>query len=239
MLEKFLEYYFTFTTIFFASCKFTEYIDMNYNYKKIGLQNKEEIAKLYKKYYPTVLYNLFVLSAPFIFFTVNFLPIPDYNETSYPHMLGELICTKVLVDATFYTTHRILHTKDLYQFHKKHHEVTNPIGISAIYMSGVDLYFSNLIPITWTPLLVITSSLTYKLWIAISIIITIYMAHGGFKDLSEFHDLHHTYPKCNYGNNMFMDKLFNTIYKNRKLDKATNTKNTTTVKRYKNKVIML
>jgi methylsterol monooxygenase len=49
-------------------------------------------------------------------------------------------------DITFYWTHRLLHTKTLYRFHKQHHEFTGTVGIAAEYAHPIEVVLSNLIP---------------------------------------------------------------------------------------------
>lgn len=194
----------------------TFYLDMYTNITKIGIKDKNEILMLYKKYIPRVAFNLYLASIPFIIFTFRYLSVPSTNpeySLRIPNIIGELLVTKYLTDISFYTTHKILHYPPLYEmFHKKHHEVKNPISIAALYTTVGDMYFANLIPLAWTPLLVITSKFTYDLWIVLSIFMTVSVAHSGFKKLSEFHDIHHKYFKYNYGNGLFMDKLCKTLY---------------------------
>lgn len=219
--EIFVSYYLILVGTYVVASLGTFYYDIYknknaMNYKKIGTINKEEIKELYIYYLPRVSFNLFIGSIPFIYFTVKVLPVPIENtehSLRVSNIIGEICLAKYSMDISFYITHRILHIPPLYEwFHKKHHEVKNPIGISAIYTTIGDLYFANLLPIAWVPLLVITSSLIYKFWVILSILSTVCIAHSGYRDLSEFHDIHHRYFKYNYGNSYFMDKMLGTYY---------------------------
>lgn len=219
--EIFISYYLILVGTYMVSSLVTFYYDIYknkyaMNYKKIGIVNKEEIKGLYIYYLPRVSFNLFIGSIPFIYVTVKCLPVPIENSEEslkLANVVGELFLSKYLMDIGFYITHRILHIPPLYEwFHKTHHEVKNPIGMSALYTTLGDMYFANLLPISWVPLLIISSSLIYKFWAIISIFMTVCIAHSGYRDLSEFHDIHHRYFKYNYGNSYFMDKLLGTYY---------------------------
>ena len=109
--------------------------------------------------------------------------------------------------------------------HKKHHEIIAPIGASAIYMTLVDLYIGNILPV-YIPMFILSAHHnTILLWIVMTTINTVTKAHSGFEGLSNFHDKHHSSPMHNFGLGIFMDKLFGTEYvKKIKQDQPSNIK---------------
>jgi len=109
----------------------------------------------------------------------------------------------------FYTTHKILHINPFYKwFHKKHHELTAPIGFSALYMTVFDMYFANILPLYLPLVLLSAHPYTIMIWMIIININTVIVSHGGIKWLSDFHDNHHKCFNVNFGLNMIMDYLF-------------------------------
>lgn len=57
--------------------------------------------------------------------------------------------------------------------------------------------------------LLIFFSITAKIWFIIVLTESI-LSHAGYKYFSEAHDKHHMRNNINYGNNLFMDRLFGT-----------------------------
>ena len=125
-------------------------------------------------------------------------------------MLFDFMIGIFIPDVLFYTTHKILHLPPLYKlFHKKHHELKAPIGISALYMTITDMYFANIIPLYLPMVLLSSHQYTLIIWMIIININTVIVSHGGIKYISEFHDNHHKYFNVNFGMNLLMDYYFN------------------------------
>lgn len=54
-----------------------------------------------------------------------------------PLILLQLIFFAFATDTSFYWSHRLMHTKSLWQYHKVHHSLKVPLGIGAEYAHPV------------------------------------------------------------------------------------------------------
>jgi len=184
-----------------------------YNYfvsEKIQTNKINDIMLTYNKIFYQVTVNTFIYIIPFCVIG----GIYDMNYDMYfsiKKCIFDIILGIPLIDIFFYLLHKLFHTKYLYPYHKKHHEIIAPIGMSALYMSVTDMYFGNILPVILPALILSYHPITIKVWIAMAIINTITLAHSGFKRISDFHDYHHETFNKNFGTNIFMDKLFGTF----------------------------
>ena len=205
-------YYLNLISSFLIFGTYTMMNDYN-NLNKIKDKNRLELDKIYNKIIPNVFFNVFVLSLPAVYCFDLLLKNPDY------HLLGKLptvvkyIAMPLLVDIMFYTMHRLLHSKHLFYFHKRHHELVNPVGLGSFYMSPVEFYGAIVIPIFGPLVLLGANSINSHLWLTFAVFNGICVAHSNTKNLSEFHDYHHNakgYFKYNFGIDICMDRVFRT-----------------------------
>lgn len=211
-MTQMLVYYIVFILSFWIPSIILFIIDMKnifYNYK---IQNKSpnSVITSYQKCFKTVLINTFIITLPMIacltYFTMG-------NSYIFSKCFIDILISIPLVDFIFYFFHRLFHHPALYaKYHKKHHEVTAPIGISALYMTIPDLCIGNIIPVFLPMIILNANPITVCWWMAIATVNTVIMAHSGFVWLADFHDYHHKVFLRNYGTNVFMDWLFNTRY---------------------------
>ncbi|KAJ9051776.1 hypothetical protein DSO57_1001534 [Entomophthora muscae] len=101
----------------------------------------------------------------------------------------------VLRDMVFYYLHRLFHHPFLYAtFHKKHHEFTAPIAVSALYANPIDFALTNVGPLLIGPLILNCHPVTVWLYFAEAIIETT-SVHSGFNfpgfPNADMHDYHH------------------------------------------------
>lgn len=204
--------YVYFNIIYYVTSLICFIIDINKtNYhNKLQIKNRDEIIQLYKKVFLTVFMNVSLFSIPYIY--INCLLLNWNNRELNWNYYGIYIVIEIIIiffftDFLFYSLHRLFHTKKLYKFHKKHHEINKPIGISALYMNPIDMYFANMIPVT-LPFILLSSPIQIcYFWTIVSIIETISVSHNGYKNWSDNHDYHHKLFNVNYGTTPIWDIL--------------------------------
>jgi sterol desaturase/sphingolipid hydroxylase (fatty acid hydroxylase superfamily) len=133
------------------------------------------------------------------------------SRCSY-HISDAQACTYLIVAALgnefiYACIHRLLHTKDLYKYHRLHHRLKAPRPLGAVYCSLVEMWLANLASF-FIPLSLTRAPLQmYLIWI-VSGIQTTQIHHSSKKwpwPLSvahqpRFHDDHHRYVCRNFGN---------------------------------------
>ena len=131
----------------FVSSSFVCFVqDMYYDFPYIqeNKSSKNEILKIYLDSLPLVVFNMFV-TIPFTLFISQyfFIFLSPFNGYQVYHIPIFFI----LIDPTFFTIHRLFHTVkffNLYKYHKIHHQIKRPVGITSIYLHPIDLIFGNL-----------------------------------------------------------------------------------------------
>lgn len=209
-LLKSIKYYTIFNVTYYLSSFFMFAIDYSKYFINHKIQKNKDIMSTYKKVYPTILFNTFIGIIPCITlatFTVNIMDFPF----SYTKCMFDIVMTIVMSDVIFYTSHRLFHHHRLYKiYHKKHHEIIAPVGLSALYMTLTDFYFGNILPV-FIPMIILSShDITFTIWLIMVTSTTVILSHCGFEYLAEFHDAHHSHFNYNYGTNIFMDRMMNT-----------------------------
>ena len=152
ILDKFLFYdiqilYFIFCGVTFASSLICFYQDLNLtNVKNTKIQyiSKIDIINNYKKCLPQYFINISIFTPLILGIYQYFI---DFNNSYSFYDVCMLPFIYVLSDVFFYIGHRLFHTKTLYKFHKKHHEIIKPVSISALYLHPIDFIFGNIVPL--------------------------------------------------------------------------------------------
>mmetsp|Transcript_14728 Transcript_14728/g.46236 ORF Transcript_14728/g.46236 Transcript_14728/m.46236 type:complete len:175 (-) Transcript_14728:21-545(-) len=116
------------------------------------------------------------------------------------------------VEVGFYYSHRLLHWKPLYRFHKVHHAFAAPIALSALYSHPLEAFLSSTVAIIGVGFLVRMHLLHFLVSIVVGWGRTCY-GHSGyaFPAGDGFHDKHHAINTGNYGVLTILDRLHGTI----------------------------
>lgn len=181
-----------------------------YKIQENKILNSDVIENTYKKSIYIVLQNSLFYMIP-VFLISGAYEVGYRDSFSIIKFFFDIFFARILLEIFFYSIHRMFHLGIFYQkFHKKHHEITTPIGITSIYMTLTDLYIGNILPV-FLPLFILNSHpITLKFWIIATTLNTVLFAHSGFKQIANSHDYHHSHFDKNFGTDLFMDKLFGT-----------------------------
>lgn len=127
------------------------------------------------------------------------LKLRGYQDTKVlpplHRVLLEVLFCVLTNEILFYYSHRLLHSGRLYRWiHKRHHEWTAPMAITAIYCHPLEHAFSNLLP-AFAGLLICGSHIVTAWTFLTLAILVILNDHSGyhlpFLSSSEAHDFHH------------------------------------------------
>jgi sterol desaturase/sphingolipid hydroxylase (fatty acid hydroxylase superfamily) len=175
------------------------------------------IPKLWKVV-KQVLINQILVGFPFIYVASRIMKYRGYDWgpklPTFQWVIFELSICILLEELMFYYSHRFLHHPKVYKYiHKRHHEWTAPIAITAVYSHPIEHILSNYMPVVLGPLVLGSHVATSWLWFSIAILSTL-NAHSGyhlpFFPSPEAHDFHHLKFNQNFGVLGVLDRLHGT-----------------------------
>ncbi|WP_413174462.1 sterol desaturase family protein [Anabaena azotica] len=125
---------------------------------------------------------------------------------------GWFLMRIVAADFCFYVVHRLFHTKSFLKIHLKHHDFQDTSSFVAGHKSLMEYIIVTITDVL--PIFIFGYDITQIC--AWTLIGNIYNLEGHsslsiFFIPSDFHDLHHTGFKGNYGIHGFWDRVFNTL----------------------------
>jgi sterol desaturase/sphingolipid hydroxylase (fatty acid hydroxylase superfamily) len=171
-------------------------------------KQQEELIEKYFDVLPLVLKNVYFYSLGFFGFAgLIYFPRSFNLLWSLVYIFISLYAGNIL----FYATHRYSHiNKELFKYHKVHHEYKVPSGIRAAYTHPIDFIFGNMLPLGITPILLRADPTSLAIIIILANYNTIMVEHSNDKKMSNHHILHHKYSNCNYGA-IWLDKICKTL----------------------------
>ena len=184
--------------------------------------NKKKESICLRQILPCILLNHVVSFIIFIIYN-NYVMnnIIVYYKNVCIYLLSiKCILFFLLFDIIFYIGHRIIHLPLLYKhIHKKHHNINANIAISGYYMTVSDYLIEFMLPL-YIPIYILNNDILVLFICSIIGQINGLISHSGY-DLpcvpyEKDHLYHHLELHCNYGV-LFMDKLFDTKRKMRKM----------------------
>ncbi|KAL0278419.1 UNVERIFIED_CONTAM: hypothetical protein PYX00_000246 [Menopon gallinae] len=165
-----------------------------------------------------VIFNQIVVGIPSIYIggaLVRWRTSPPLRQIPDFHwVLLQFVFFSLVEEVCYFYIHRMLHSKYLYKtIHKRHHEWSSPVAITAIYCHPVEHFVANLLPVFLGPCLINAHLSTYLTWFALAVVFTL-SEHSGyhlpFMTSSEYHDFHHFSFTNNFGFLGIMDSYYNT-----------------------------
>lgn len=146
---------------------------------------------------------IFFITGPIIWYM-----FPDCSEY-FPSsaFLRFLLCI-IFADISFYFTHRLMHTKFFYRWHKQHHQFNIAYPIVALYASPVEAIICDALSVGLGPALLKLTVLELQAWMIFmavhSLILHSSLNYGGD------HVVHHKKFGYNYGLFCIVDHVMGT-----------------------------
>ncbi|MEM9272765.1 MAG: sterol desaturase family protein [Cyanobacteria bacterium P01_F01_bin.143] len=143
---------------------------------------------------------------------ILYLATEVHRGNSLSLNFGWFLMRIVVADLCFYISHWLFHRRFLQKFHLKHHEFRDTSSFVAGHKSMVEYVVVTITDLL--PIFIFGYDITQLL--AWTLIGNAYNLEGHsslsiFFIPSDFHDLHHTNFKGNYGIQGFWDRIFNTL----------------------------
>jgi fatty acid hydroxylase domain-containing protein 2 len=135
--------------------------------------------------------------------------VPSFS-TTISHLFVSFICHEIF----YYYIHRLLHHKNFYKHHKRHHEFKTPICFTSMYCSVLEYINADMLAVLVGYFFTKSHMSTVLLWQTLAMITTL-SDHSGyhlpFLHSSELHDYHHLKFNLNYSVYGILDYVHGTF----------------------------
>lgn len=211
----FYNYFITSFSLSSIGCFLYEMIDPSV---RVNTINRSQILANYQKMLPSVAGNI-LIAYPYFVFTEKHLVFDNLIFSSdyviinfmlwYLNFAYYFIAWIVLTDVFFYSVHYMLHTRQMYWLHAKHHSFRYTHAVGAVYSSVFEFLVGNLTA-GGLPIYILSIPQDYvKIIIVIASVFTSAISHSGFRIVSKGHLTHHLKYKVNFGLT-FIDRVVGT-----------------------------
>jgi len=141
----------------------------------------------------------------------------NLDYTTFPSLsrfILDLASFLIVEEILFYHFHRLMHTSFFYsRIHKRHHQFTAPISLSALYSHPIEHALINLLPVLSGPILMASHIWTTWIWVVL-VMTNAILVHSGyhlpFLISTRLHDFHHAQFNSNFGVLGVLDYLYGT-----------------------------
>lgn len=126
-------------------------------------------------------------------------------------LLPKIFVGIFLSNAIFYYSHRLLHSKQLWNYHRIHHKYKTPNSLLSFYAHPIEICMSNISTLC-LPLLIIRlpNIITIPL-VYVGLFQTMLSHATHLTDMNAFHIIHHQKIQINFGwENGILDRFHNT-----------------------------
>ena len=129
------------------------------------------------------------------------------------NIVNKLILCNLITEIWFYHIHLLVHHPQLYQqYHKRHHEFTQPYALTALYCTGYEAVVCNVFAAGLGPVMLEVGSPYIYIWFVL-VAVNSTFTHSGLRLgwlMDGSHDIHHETFKYNYGTLTLFDRIYGT-----------------------------
>lgn len=178
-------------------------------------EDDDGLSKIKKNSWINIFFNQFVTAPVVLCLLDAIFPPPqekDIIDISWQTLMTIQLPIILLIQTVgFYWMHRLFHTKYFWWFHREHHIWVKPTPLAAEDCHPFEHAFVNMLPNLIGPFFFRWSYQWIFYWALIGTSSAL-LSHRSDTTLSDFHQIHHSHPKKNFGVTFIWDWVFGTLY---------------------------